>query len=345
MAMLPDDYPTLLESLKSRIRQAQVKAALAVNRELVLLYWQIGKDIHARQEQEGWGTRVINRLSNDLRKSFPSMTGLSARNLNYMRSFSEAYPDEQIVQQLVAQIPWGHNVRILDMVKDPRQRLWYINKTIEHGWSRNVLVYHIDGRLYEREGQAITNFAATLPAPQSDLAQQLIKDPYHLDFLDITPEAKERELEQALVSRIRDFLLELGAGFAFVGSQYPLTVDGEDFRIDLLFYHLQLRCYVVIELKTTEFRPEYAGKMNFYLAALDDLVKHPEDQPSIGIILCRSKGEARVRYALQRIASPIGVSTHQLPKELEASLPTVEALEQELNTVDVDSREEEDIPT
>ncbi|ETW92395.1 MAG: hypothetical protein ETSY2_53540, partial [Candidatus Entotheonella gemina] len=250
-----------------------------------------------------------------------------------------AYPDEQIVQQLVGQIPWGHNVRILDMVKDPEQRKWYINKTIEHGWSRNVLVYHIDSKLYEREGKAITNFAATLPAPQSDLAQQLIKDPYHLDFLDITQDAKERELEQALVSRIRDFLLELGAGFAFVGSQYPLTIDDEEFRIDLLFYHLRLRCFVVIELKTTEFKPEYAGKINFYLAALDDLVKHPDDQPSIGIILCRSKGNAKVHYALQRIASPIGVATHQLPKELAESLPTVEALEQELKTVDIDPEE------
>ena len=243
MATLPDNYDTLLESLKARIRQAQVKAALAVNRELILLYWQIGKDILARQAQEGWGAGVVRRLSTDLRQAFPGMTGLSARNLNYMRSFSEAYPDEQIVQQLVAQIPWGHNVRILDMVKDPEQRTWYIGKTVENGWSRNVLVHHIDSRLYEREGKAITNFAATLPAPQSDLAQQLIKDPYHLDFLDITQEAKERDLEQALVGRIRDFLLELGAGFAFVGSQYPLTVEDEEFRIDLLFYHLRLRCF------------------------------------------------------------------------------------------------------
>ena len=344
MNPLPQNYDTLLEDLKTRIRQAQVKAALAVNRELVLLYWQIGKDILARQEQEGWGARVITRLSADLRKAFPGMKGLSSRNLLYMRAFSDAYGDEQIVQQLAAQIPWFHNCVLIDKVKDPEQREWYINKTIENGWSRNVLVHHIDSRLYERAGRAITNFAATLPAPQSDLAQQLIKDPYHLDFLDITEDARERDLEQALVSRIRDFLLELGAGFAFVGSQYPLTVDGEDFRIDLLFYHLRLRCFVVIELKTTEFKPEYAGKMNFYLAALDDLVKHSDDQPSIGIILCRSKGDAKVRYALQRIASPIGVSTHQLPKELEESLPTVEALEQELKTVDVEREEESTEP-
>ena len=340
MNPLPQSYDTLLEDLKTRIRQAQVKAALAVNRELVLLYWQIGKDILARQAQEGWGARVITRLSADLRKAFPGMKGLSSRNLLYMRAFSDAYGDEQIVQQLAAQIPWFHNCVLIDKVKDPEQRKWYINKTMENGWSRNVLVHHIDSRLYEREGRAITNFAATLPAPQSDLAQQLIKDPYHLDFLDITEDARERELEHALVSRIRDFLLELGAGFAFVGSQYPLTVDGEDFRIDLLFYHLRLRCFVVIELKTTEFKPEYAGKMNFYLAALDDLVKHSDDQPSIGIILCRSKGDAKVRYALQRIASPIGVSTHQLPKELEESLPTIEALEQELKTVDVEGEED-----
>ena len=340
MDTLPDNYGTLLESLKDRIQQAQVKSALAVNRELVLLYWQIGRDILARQKQEGWGAKVIERLSNDLQRTFPGMKGLSRTNLLYMRAFSEAYPDEQIVPQLVGQIPWGHNRLILDKLKDPDSRLWYVRKTIENGWSRNVLLHWIDAGLYEREGKAITNFAATLPAPQSDLAQQLIKDPYHLDFLDLTETAKERELEQALVSRIRDFLLELGAGFSFVGNQYPLIVDGEEFRIDLLFYHLRLRCFVVIELKTTEFQPEYAGKMNFYLAALDDLEKHPDDQPSIGIILCRSKGDAKVRYALQRITSPIGVATHQLPKELEASLPSVEALEQELQTIDIDIEED-----
>lgn len=243
------------------------------------------------------------------------------------------------MQQLAARIPWFHNCVLLDKVKDPEQREWYINKTIENGWSRNVLVHHIDTRLYEREGKAITNFAEALPSPQSDLAQQLIKDPYHIDFVGLTQEAKERDLEAALVTHIRDFLLELGAGFAFVGSQHPLNVDGEEYYLDLLFYHIPLRCYIVIELKTTAFTPEYSGKMNFYLNVVDDLIKTEDENPTLGVILCKSKKNVSVEYALQGMQRPIGVTTHNLPKELENSLPTVEALEQELKTVDIESEE------
>jgi predicted nuclease of restriction endonuclease-like (RecB) superfamily len=260
---LSKDYENFLQSLKSRIATAQIKAALAVNRKLVLLYWQIGRDILERQEKQGWGAKVVDQLSKDLRSAFPDMKGFSTRNLKYMRALAESYPDEQFVQQAVAQIPWGHNVRILDYVKSPEEREFYIHKTIENGWSRDVLVWQIESKLFERQGKAVTNFELTLPKPQSDLANQLLKDPYNFDFLTLHDEAHEQDLEKALLANIQKFLLELGVGFAFVGSQYHLEVGGKDFYIDLLFYHLQLRCFVVIDLKTGEFKPEFAGKMNF----------------------------------------------------------------------------------
>ncbi|MGH9444669.1 MAG: PDDEXK nuclease domain-containing protein [Terriglobia bacterium] len=272
MPTAPKGYDSFLTELKDRIRHAQLRAALSVNRELVLLHWSIGRDILTRQKDQGWGAKVIDRLAADLRKAFPEMTGFSPRNLKYMRAFAEAWPDEAIVQQLVAQIPWGHIVRILDYVKVPTQREWYIRQTIENGWSRNVLVHQIEGGLYRRQGKALTNFTRTLPAPQSELAQQVIKDPYNFDFLTLSEEAQERELERGLLDHIRDFLLELGIGFAFVGSQYPLHVGGEELRIDLLFYHLKLRAFVIIDLKMEAFKPEFSGKMNFYLSAADDLV-------------------------------------------------------------------------
>ena len=336
-APLPPGYTELLEDLKTRIRKAQIKAALAANRELVLLYWQIGREIIKRQREEGWGAKVIDRLAQDLQREFPEMKGLSSRNLKYMRAFAEAYPDERFVQQVVAQIPWGHNCVLLDKVKDPTERAWYIQQTIEHGWSRNVLVHQIESGLYRRQGKAITNFERTLPAPQSDLARSLIKDPYVFDFLSLGPEAQERELERALLEHLRDFLLELGMGFAFVGSQYRLEVGGEEFYIDLLFYQLRLRCYVVIELKIGEFKPEYAGKMNFYLSAVDELLRHPEDRPSIGLILCRTKNRLVAEYALRDMSKPMGVATYRvgeaLPAELQESLPSVEELEAELSRI------------
>ncbi|MBX7259446.1 MAG: PDDEXK nuclease domain-containing protein [Candidatus Hydrogenedentes bacterium] len=252
-------YQSLLATLKQRIQHSQVRAGLAVNRELVLLYWSIGREIVARQEAEGWGAKVVDSLSSDLRRSFPEMQGLSPRNLKYMKAFAEAWPDEAIVQQLVAQLPWGHNVRILDQVKSPAERQWYIEQTIANGWSRNILVLQIQSGLYQRQGRAITNFTKTLPEPQSDLVRQILKDPYNFDFLMLSTQAKERDVERALLDHIRQFLLELGAGFAFVGSQYPLTVGGQDFRLDLLFYHLRLRAFIVIELKVGPFQPEHAG--------------------------------------------------------------------------------------
>lgn len=314
-----------------------MRAALSVNRELVLLYWQLGQDILTRQRQQGWGAKVIDRLASDLQKEFPDMKGFSPRNLKYMRAFAEAYPNEPIVQEVLAQITWYHNIALIEKLKSPEERLWYAQKTVEHGWSRNVLVHQIETGLHRRLGAALTNFDRTLPKPQSDLAQQLLKDPYNFDFLSLGQEVQERDLERALVNHIRDFLLELGVGFAFVGSQYHLEIDGDDFYIDLLFYHLRLRCYVVIDLKMKEFQPEYSGKMNFYISAVDDLLRHPDDQPTIGIILCRGKKKTIAEYALRDLNKPIGISTYKLkdslPQTLQDNLPTLEQLEIELNTV------------
>lgn len=335
-SLFPEDenYIAFLRGLKDRIRQAQVKAAIAVNTELVLLYWQIGRDILERQAQQGWGAKVIDRLAKDLKREFPQMSGFSSRNLKYMRAFAEAYPEEQIVQQVVAQIPWGHNVRILDYVKDPQERLWYVRETVANGWSRAVLEMQIESRLFQRQGGAITNFDKTLPKPQSDLAQNLVKDPYNFDFLTLGKEAQERDLERALVDRIRDFLLELGTGFSFVGSQYPIEIEGQEYRLDLLFYHFRLRCFVVIDLKMVEFQPEFSGKMNFYVSAVNAVLKHPDDQPTIGIVLCKSKNRTVAELALQGMTQPIGVSTHKIgtpiPDQLKGILPTVEQLELEL---------------
>ncbi|MDI6793352.1 MAG: PDDEXK nuclease domain-containing protein [bacterium] len=334
---LPAGYVGFLADLKTRIRSAQVKAAFSVNQELILLYWDIGRRILERQRQEGWGTKVIDRLAADLRQAFPDMKGFSSRNIKYMRAFADAYPKEEFVQQVVAQIPWGHNVRILDYVKDPVEREWYIRQTVEHGWSRNVLVHQIESGLYHRKGRATTNFERTLPALQSDLAQQMLKDPYLFDFLSLDEDVRERDLERTLVDHISEFLLELGVGFAFVGRQVYLKVDGQDFYLDLLFYHVKLRCFVVIELKTGEFKPEYAGKINFYLSAVDDHMRHPDDEPSIGIILCKSRSRVIVEYTLRDTSKPIGISAYQLtrslPEEMKGSLPTIEELEEEFGSI------------
>lgn len=332
----PKGYESLLHDLKQRIRMAQVQAVLTVNRELIRLYWTIGREILERQERDGWGAKVIERLATDLRREFPEMKGFSRTNLLYMRAFAEAWPDEEFVQQVVGQIPWGHNIRILDVVKDPQERAWYARAAIQHGWSRNVLVIQMEANLYSRQGRSQTNFPRALPPTQSDLAQQLFKDPYHFDFLTLSRDAQEKELEAGLLEHIRKFLLELGIGFAFVGSQYPLEVGGEDFKIDLLFYHLKLRCFIVIELKTGPFKPEYAGKMNFYLSAVDDLLRHPDDEASIGLILCKSKNAIVAEYTLRDTKKPIGISgfrvMERLPSDLKGSLPTIEELEQGLTT-------------
>jgi predicted nuclease of restriction endonuclease-like (RecB) superfamily len=329
--LIAKGYDEFLHALKERIRLAQIRASISVNRELVLLYWRIGKDILARQEQEGWGAKVIDRLAEDLQREFPGIKGFSSRNLKYMRGFAGAYPDDEFVQHVVAQLPWGHNVRLLDYVKDPNQRAWYAQQSIEHGWSRNVLVHQIESDLYHRQGQAITNFEQTLPAPQSDLARELLKDPYTFDFLGMGAEIAERDLERTLLGHLKDFLVELGKGFAFVGSQYPLEVAGQDYRLDLLFYHLRLRCFVVIDLKVEEFKPEFAGKMNFYLSAVDDLLRQPADHPSIGLILCKERNRIIVEYALRDSAKPLAVAAYNLlPADYQAALPSPEELEAEL---------------
>jgi predicted nuclease of restriction endonuclease-like (RecB) superfamily len=338
-AIVPDSYASLVSDLKKRIAEARLRAALSVNRELVLLYWSIGRDILARQEREGWGTKVIDRLAADLSQSFPEMTGLSARNLKYMRAFADAWPDIEFVQQVVALLPWGHNVRLLDAVKAPEQRAWYARQAIEHGWSRNVLAHQIDSNLFARQGRALTNFSRTLPAEQSELAQQILKDPYTFDFLALGPEMLERDLERGLIEHFRSLILELGKGFAFVGSQYHLEIGGQDYYLDLLFYHLRLRCFVVIELKIEDFKPEFAGKMNFYLSAVDDQMRHPDDQLTIGIILCKGRNEVIVEYALRDTSKPMGVAQYRLspalPPQLQQDLPTVEEFAREFPLMSV----------
>jgi predicted nuclease of restriction endonuclease-like (RecB) superfamily len=335
-AELPADYPQLLDELKQRIRQERLRVVMAANAAMVLLYWDIGRAILDRQEQEGWGAKVIDRLSADLRREFPDMQGLSPRNLKYMRAFADAWPDRQIVQEVLAQITWYHNIALLEKLSDPEARLWYARKAYEEGWSRNMLVLHIERRLHQRQGKAITNFPDTLPPADSDMAAQVFKDPYLFDFLGTADPRREREVEQALVDHIQRFLLELGAGFAFVGRQVLLEVGDRDYFVDLLFYHLKLRRFVVIELKAGPFDPAYVGQMNLYLSAVDDLLRHPDDKPSIGLLLCKGKDRLVVEYALRDVQKPIGVAEWEtrlvetLPEELQGSLPTVEQLEAEL---------------
>ena len=332
---LPAEYAAWLAELKARIHTAQQRASLAVNREMLLLYWQIGRDVLARQNREGWGAKVIERLAQDLRNAFPDMKGFSRANLMYMRAFAEAWPDGEIVQQAVGQLPWGHNLVLLTKLKSPEQRLNYAQRAIDHGWSRNVLAIHIERRLLEREGKAASNFDSQLPKPQSDLARESLKDPYLFDFLGLGLEAGERAIEDAIVQHITRFLLELGAGFAYVGRQVPIEVGGDDFFIDLLFYHLKLRCYVVVELKAGAFKPEHAGQLSFYLSAMDAQVRAEQDGPTIGLLLCKSKNKVVAEYALRDYNKPMGVAEYQLiealPKELQTELPSIEAIEQALS--------------
>ncbi|KVV53447.1 hypothetical protein WK92_08360 [Burkholderia ubonensis] len=329
-----DDYRSWLTDLKQRVEHARQRAAASANRELVTLYWQIGRDILERQQQRGWGAKVIDQLARDLKDAFPDMRGFSPRNLKYMRALAQAWPAPEFVQQPAAQLPWFHLCTLLDKVKDPADRDWYAGKSLEHGWSRNVLAMQIDTQAHTRAGSAVTNFDARLPPPQSDLAREALKDPYVFDFLGLTEDAQERDIEQALTRHITRFLLELGAGFAFVGRQYRLEVGGDEFFIDLLFYHLKLRCYVVVELKATPFRPDYAGQLNFYLSAVDAQLRAPEDQPAIGLLLCRERNRLVAEYALRGMANPMGVAEYQLlrqiPKSLESGLPSIDRIEAEL---------------
>ncbi|OIO70879.1 MAG: DUF1016 domain-containing protein [Zetaproteobacteria bacterium CG_4_9_14_3_um_filter_49_83] len=330
----PSGYHDWLVALKSRIHNAQQRAALAVNRELVGLYWSIGSDILTRQAEQGWGAKVIERLAHDLRTAFPEMKGFSPRNLKYMRAFAEAWPDAEFVQQAAAQLPWFHLCTLLDKLKTREERDWYLSKAVQHNWSRNILVMQIETRLLERSGTAITNFEASLPKAQSDLARESLKDPYRFDFLGLTDEAQEREIENALVKHVTEFLLELGTGFAFVGKQVLLEVGGDEFFIDLLFYHLKLRCYVVIELKGGKFKPDHLGQLGFYLTAVDRQVKSEQDNPTIGLLLCKSKNKVVAEYALSDKSQPMGIAEYKLlqslPAELQTSLPSIEQIEQEL---------------
>jgi len=336
--MLRDnEYIQLIRQLKDKIRSTQIKASIAVNSVLIEFYWELGKIIY--EKQTVWGSKFLENLSKDLQKEF-DIKGLSVRNLKYCRQFYEFYINS-IGQQPVAQIPWGHNILIFSKSNTIDEAKFYIEQTIENNWSRNILDLQIKSNLYKRQGKSITNFKNTLPAPFSELAEQTLKDPYVFDFLTLTTKAKERDVEKQLIQHITKFLLELGKGFAFIGNQYYLEVADEDYYIDLLFYHVHLKCYVVIELKDTKFIPEYAGKLNFYLSAVDDLIKKDDDKPTIGILLCKDKNNLGVEYALRDINKPIGVSEFKfietLPQEIESSLPTIEEIEQELKGIHDDT--------
>lgn len=335
MEISTGEYVKLFENIKTDILQTQLKAAASVTKELTLLYWRIGKTISEKMSTEGWGAKVVERLAHDLSKSFPGITGFSIRNLKYMRKFADCY-DNINCATAAAQLPWGHNMVILDKLQNDDQRLWYIQQTIENGWSRASLIMWIESDLYSRQGKAITNFKTTLPEPLSDLAEQTLKDPYNFDFLTIDIKAREREIELGLMSHIQKFLLELGQGFAFIGRQYPITVGDKDFFIDMLFYHLNLRCFIVVELKAEEFDARNLGQINLYLSAVDSLLKHSGDKPSIGLLLCKTKDNYVAEYALRDINKPIGIASYKtklvesLPKNLRGSLPTIEEIEAEI---------------
>jgi predicted nuclease of restriction endonuclease-like (RecB) superfamily len=352
MTHLSKKYQITLSSLKEKIKEARIKAVVSVNYELLKVYWEIGNAILQQQKEEGWGAKIIDRLAADLKSEFPDFKGLSVRNLKYMRTFAEAYSDFLIVQQdaaqlqtsdkqenkfvqhAAAQIPWTHHQVILDKTKKLEERLFYIKKAVENKWSRQVLSLQIDSELYNRQGNAITNFSSTLPAPISDLARETLKNPYIFDFLSLGEDIQERELEKALIQHLKNFLLELGRGFAYVGNQKNLNVKGDDFFLDLLFYNYHLHCFVVIELKIGEFKPEFAGKLNFYINAINEQIKGPEDRPTIGVLLCKTPNETVIQYALTGIDNPIGVSDYELsqslPKQLKGEIPSIEELEAEI---------------
>jgi predicted nuclease of restriction endonuclease-like (RecB) superfamily len=335
-AGLPDGYLTVLAEIKKRIQSGRLRVVMAANASVIIMYWDIGRLILDRQKREGWGAKVIDRLSADLREAFPDMNGISPRNLLFMRSFAEAYPDNAMVKQLVSPLPWGHIIRLVQKIKEPEIRHWYVKASIENGWSRNILDMQIRAGAHERQGKAVSNFALTLPRVDSDLAAQVFKDPYLFDFLGTADPRREREVEQAITDHIQRFLLEMGAGFAFVGRQVHLEFADSDYYLDLLFYHLKLRCYVVVELKAVPFDPGFVGTLNMYLSAVDDLLRHVDDKPAIGLLLCRSKNRLVAEYALRGFNRPISVAgwetqiVKKLPKELRGSLPSVDEIEEEM---------------
>ncbi len=336
---LDQNYQQFLQQLKDKIHTTQMRAMLAVNQAQLQLYWHIGMQIIKKQQQAQWGSHFLEQLSTDLRQAFPGMQGWSVTNLKRMRLFAECYPEKR--PRVVDQLPWGTLSTLLHRIKDTAQRIWYAEQTLLHGWSRTILELQIESGLYDRQAEnekKITNFAEHLPQPQSDLARDMLKDPYKFDFLTLQDKAHEREIERALVSHIRDFLLELGQGFSFVGSQIPLIFDEQEFFIDMLFYHLNLRCYVVIELKATDFKPAHTGQLGFYLAAVDKQLRKEGDNRTIGLLLCKNRNKIIAEYALSNINAPIGISSYELtkaiPDTLKLSLPTVEELESELNQLE-----------
>ena len=339
------EYKAWLIELKQKVYSAQIKAIIKVNSELLNLYWDIGKMIVEKQKNTNWGDKLIVNLSKDLSHEFPEIKGFSRTNLLYIRQWYLFYSQIENIPQavgqnlatykgLITQIPWGHNREIISKCKTKEEALFYIKNTLIHNWSRSILVHKIETNLYTSEGKSINNFEITLPKPQSDLANQTLKDPYIFDFLRLSDDYNEKDLENALTKHLTKFLLELGAGFSFVGRQYHLEIGREDFYIDLLFYHLKLRCYIVIEIKTVPFKPEFAGKLNFYLSAVDDLLKHENDNPSIGIILCKDKNKLVAEYSLRDINKPVGIAeyklTELLPEDLKGSLPSIEEIERSL---------------
>ena len=333
MLMNSGEYLAIVEQVKREIKTAQYQASVHVNTELILLYHSIGTVIN---EHKAWGNKFIENLAADIRREFPASKGYSVRNLKYMAKFAQTYPDREFVQQVVAQIPWGHNLVLLDKISEPEERRWYLATCQKNGWSRSVLIHQIESGLYQRQVLAdkVSNFERRLPSPQSELAVQTMKDPYIFDFIPFQEDMVERDIEQALVRDVTKLLLELGTGFAFLGNQYHLNVGGDDFYIDLLFYNLNLRCYVVIELKAGEFKPEYAGQLNFYLSAVDGILKQEQDNPSIGLLLCTSKNDLVAEYSLKDMSKPIGVSAYQvtsnLPEELGKQLPSIEDIQKRI---------------
>jgi len=332
-----NQYKEIFENIKNEILKSQYKAMQVVNRELVFMYWNIGKII---LENAKWGNKFIDNLSVDLKLEFPTIKGFSIRNLKNMKKFAEEYPDFEFVQKVSAQITWSDNLLILDKVKEFEKRKWYINETVKNGWSYDILDWQIKSNLYERQAisEKVNNFQNTLPDVQSDLAMQTMKDPYLFDFIALKGKVKELEIEDAMINKIKDVLIELGNGFAFVGNQYKLTVSNKDYFIDLLFYHLKLKCYIVVELKAREFEPTDAGQLNFYLSAIDDLVKDETDNPSIGLLLCKSKDKFTAEYALKDINKPIGVSEYKIlqdiPEYLQSQLPKAEDIELHIQDIE-----------
>ena len=329
-------YLDFIEAIKNEIRNQRISVVLNANSSMICLYWNIGKAILEKQKIEGWGTKVIDRIASDLKEAFPDMTGFSTRNIKYMRKFAECWSDFEFVQRVVAQIPWRSNISLLDKLSDETSRVWYAHKTIEHGWSKSVLDMQIQSGLFERTGKSINNFNATLPPVDSDMASQIFKDPYLFDFLGTDMPRREVEIERQLTEHIQNFLLELGQGFAFVGRQVHLEVGGDDFYIDLLFYHLKLRCYIVIELKACDFEPGFIGQLNMYQNIVDDILRHSDDKPTIGLLLVKGKNQTVVEYSLAGYQNPIGVAEWKnqiakaLPEELRSSLPSIEEIEREL---------------